>query len=240
MDRAEAPQWTHHLLLDGLMSDPIERYRRVRSSIPSEVTLVAVSKTRSVEDIRKVYDLGHRVFGENKAQELVEKAPLLPTDIEWHFIGHLQRNKVKDVIPHSSLIHSADSLRLLKEIDKRAGGIGKIQDVLLQIHIADEDAKYGFEPSQSDSVMSDIEQRFPNIRVRGLMGMATNTDDMNKVAAEFQGLKELFDQIKNSRSTDNTHFDILSMGMSGDAQTAVENGSNMVRIGTALFGPRVY
>lgn len=198
------------------------------------VTLVAVSKTKSETEILKLYDLGQRDFGENYVQELVDKQVHLPKDIRWHFIGHLQRNKVKYIAPFVHLIHSVDSSKLLQEINKQAAKLNKVIDVLLQVHIAEEETKFGFDEDELMDFSSQIKQ-FPNVRVRGLMGMATFTDDTEKVNREFQLLKKLFDKCNsNFQST----VDILSMGMSADYETAIKNGSTMVRIGSLLFGAR--
>ncbi len=196
-----------------------------------KVTLVAVSKTKPVEDILELYDPGQRDFGENYVQELLEKANQLPKDIRWHFIGHLQTNKVKLIVPFVQLIHGVDSLKLLKEINKEAGKAGKIVDCLLQVHIAKEETKFGFDEQELLTAdWSDME----NVNVAGLMGMASFTDDMDKVRKEFQKLRVVFDKL----SMLNAQFSILSMGMSSDYKIAIEEGSNMVRIGSLLFGER--
>lgn len=220
------------------MSELRSRYEQVCSKLPEHVTLVAVSKTRSVEEIKDLYEIGHREFGENKAQELVVKAPALPDDIIWHFIGHLQRNKVKAVVPHADIIHSVDSVRLLDEINKQAAKLVKVQDVLLQVHIAEEDAKFGLVKSIVPEIIRTSLNEHGAIRIRGLMGMATFTEDNGVIASEFNALKTLFDSIKATFKEELPAFDMLSMGMSGDAGIAVENGSTLVRIGTAIFGKR--
>jgi pyridoxal phosphate enzyme (YggS family) len=222
------------------MSDLKERYERVKSGIPPHVTLVAVSKTRSSGEIQAIHELGHRDFGENKAQELVDKAPILPDDIRWHFIGHLQRNKVKQVVPVAYLIHSVDSMRLLDEVNKRAAMIGKLQNVLLQVHIADESEKSGFPIDGLEEILKASLSEHANIRIRGLMGMATHTEDDEQIAGEFAGLAQLFDLLKRRYSEELPDFNVLSMGMSGDAGIAIANGSNTVRIGSSIFGPRSY
>lgn len=199
----------------------------------SEVTLVAVSKTKPVEDILELYNLGHRDFGENYVQELVEKAGKLPNDIRWHFIGHLQTNKVKFIIPFICLIHGVDSLKLLKEIDKQARKNRRVIDCLLQVHIAQEETKFGFDENE----LSGLEiSEFENIKIKGLMGMASFTEDMNKVRAEFRHLKTLFEKLQ----TTYPQLHILSTGMSHDYKIAIEEGSNMVRIGSMIFGERNY
>ena len=210
------------------------RYHQVRSSLPPHVALVAVSKTRTVEEIQALYDLGHRAFGENYPQELREKHPLLPRDIEWHFIGHLQRSNVKHVLPLVDLIHGIDSEKLLDEVEKRAQGLGRTVDVLLQVHIAQEETKHGFSTEEVETLLAHP-WRWSRIRPRGLMGMATNTEDHGIVSDEFRTLAGLFERV---RKTQEPTFDTLSMGMSGDAPWAIAAGSNLVRIGTALFGER--
>ncbi|MCL7987157.1 YggS family pyridoxal phosphate-dependent enzyme [Sphingobacterium sp. lm-10] len=205
-----------------------------------EVTLVAVSKTKPNEDILEAYEAGQRVFGENMVQELVTKQEALPQDIEWHLIGHLQSNKVKYIASFIAMIQSVDSLKLLKEINKHAAKNNRIIDCLLQIHIADEEAKFGFDHAEliealRDESLNDLN----NIRIRGLMGIATNTDNEKHIKEEFYELKMLFDGIKVSffRKTDS--FDTLSMGMSSDYPIAIEEGSNMIRLGSTIFGKRV-
>jgi pyridoxal phosphate enzyme (YggS family) len=201
------------------------------------VTLVAVSKTKSVDEIKELYDLGHRDFGENYEQELVDKQSHLPKDIRWHFIGHLQSNKVKKIAPFIHLIQSVDSFKLLKEINKQAEKNSRIINCLLQVHIAEEETKYGLDEREVETLMGANEgelQELRNVKVCGLMGMASFTDDMDKVKSEFQYLKNLFDKFKRNHPT----FQILSMGMSADYSVAVEEGSTMVRIGSLIFGER--
>ena len=200
------------------------------------VTLVAVSKTKSVEEIKQLYDLGQRDFGENYVQELVGKRSMLPADIRWHFIGHLQTNKVKQVVPFISLVQSVDSLKLLQEIDKQAKKIGREVDCLLQVHIAQEETKFGFSENELDQVIRTLEELpVKNAHVKGLMGMASFTDDMKKVRTEFRYLKSLFDKFSSRWSG----LDTLSMGMSSDYSVAIEEGSTMVRIGSLIFGARI-
>jgi PLP dependent protein len=213
-----------------------ERYRTIRSRTPPEVTLVAVSKTRSVEEIKALYDLGHRAFGENYPQELREKQPLLPADIEWHFIGHLQTNKVKYIAPFVHLVHGVDSVKLLDELDRRAAQNGRVQEVLLQVHIAEEDTKHGFGADEL-LALAGVGWTWKNLNVRGLMGMASNTQDSTQVKHEFDGLRALFDKLA---VTYGPHFDTLSMGMSADAPEALAAGSTLLRVGTAIFGERDY
>jgi hypothetical protein len=203
----------------------------IQISLPKEVTLVAVSKTKPNTDILEAYHAGQRIFGENKAHELAQKAEELPKDISWHMIGHLQTNKVKFIAPFTSLIHGVDSIKLLKEINKRAAQNNRIIDCLLQVHIATESTKFGFDiPKVNEAI--DSANEYQNIRIVGLMGMATFTDNKQQVIQEFSSLKVVFDTAKNE------HITILSMGMSGDYQLAIEQGSNMVRVGSAIFGHR--
>ncbi|MBR4723098.1 MAG: YggS family pyridoxal phosphate-dependent enzyme, partial [Muribaculaceae bacterium] len=183
-------------------------------------------------------DAGQRIFGESRAQELAAKAPLLPKDIRWHFIGHLQTNKVTVVVPHVELIHSVDSLRLLQVIDREAARIGKCQDILLQLHVAEEETKFGFAVDEIDEAVAEA-SRLVNIRLRGLMAMATNTDDTERVRADFLAAKAAFDSTRQSLIADSrSRFDTLSMGMSDDRDIAIDCGSTMVRIGTDIFGER--
>ena len=209
-----------------------EVYNQVHEELRlSKITLVAVSKTKPIEDILELYNLGHRDFGENYVQELTEKNEKLPNDIRWHFIGHLQTNKVKSITPFIYLIHGVDSLKLLKEIDKQAEKNKRVIDCLLQVHIAQEETKFGFDETE----LSGLElKQFRNVRIKGLMGMASLTDDINKIRIEFKSLKILFEKLKIK----NPELSILSMGMSADYKIAIEEGSNMVRIGSLLFGER--
>ena len=203
----------------------------ILESIAKEVTLVAVSKTRQNSAIIEAYQIGQRIFGENKVQELVQKFEELPKDINWHMIGHLQTNKVKFIAPFVSLIHGVDSVKLLKEINKRAKLNNRVIDCLLQVHIATESTKFGFDiPKVNEAI--DSANEYQNIRIVGLMGMATFTDNKQQVTQEFSSLKTVFDTVKNE------HITTLSMGMSGDYQLAIEQGSNMVRVGSAIFGHR--
>lgn len=211
-----------------------EAYQKIHEELRLlNITLVAVSKTKPIEEILELYDLGHRDFGENYVQELVEKAELLPNDIRWHFIGHLQTNKVKLITPFIYLIHGVDSLKLLKELDKRAEKNKRVINCLFQIHIAQEETKFGFD--ETELLYLDLKQ-YLNVRIKGLMGMASLTDDINKIRIEFKSLKILFEKLK----TQNPELTILSMGMSADYKIAIEEGSNMVRIGSLLFGERNY
>ena len=201
----------------------------------NQVTLVAVSKTKPVSEIRELYHLGQRDFGENYVQELAEKQSQLPPDIRWHFIGHLQSNKARFIVPFVHLIHGVDSFKLLKEISKQASKISREVNCLLQVHIAEEETKFGFDEAELAFAMKEISQNgIQNIKVRGLMGMASFTDDIIKVRSEFARLKKLFDVYAGNQ------FDTLSMGMSGDFEEAIADGSTMVRIGSLLFGARDY
>ena len=210
----------------------------VLSTIPENVKLIAVSKMKPVDLIREAYDAGHRSFGENKVQELREKQPVLPENIEWHMIGHLQSNKVKYIAPYIYMIHAVDSFKLLKEINKRAKSNDRVIKVLLQVHIATEESKFGFNDQEVIELLNNPEfAALANIQISGLMGMATNTIDIDLIRSEFKGLKALFDQLQNEYLNKNT-FTELSMGMSNDYLIAIEEGSTMIRIGTAIFGLR--
>jgi len=202
------------------------------------VTLVAVSKTKTVEDILELYELGQKDFGENYVQELLEKQAKLPADIRWHFIGHLQSNKVKLIVPFIRLIHSVDSFKLLNEINKQSQKINRVTNCLLQVHIAEEETKFGFDEKELDETISRYaNMQMKNVEVKGLMGMASFTDDLNKVRNEFKYLRSLFDNYNKLQIT-NHKLQTLSMGMSSDYKIAIEEGSNMVRIGSLLFGAR--
>ena len=212
-----------------------ERIVKIRAEMPEGVRLVAVSKTKGEGEILEAYAAGQRDFGENKVQELTAKYEALPRDIRWHMIGHLQRNKVKYLIDFVSLIHGVDSLRLLREIDKRAAGAGRVVDCLLQVHIAEESTKFGFDKDELRELFEGGElDQLEHIRIRGLMGMATFTEDQRQVRREFRSLKALFDAFCGALAD----ADTLSMGMSGDYEIALEEGSNMVRIGSSIFGSR--
>lgn len=214
-----------------------ENLLQIKDSIPDHVTLVAVSKTKPNNLIMEAYEAGQRIFGENRVQELVDKHEALPKDIEWHMIGHLQRNKVKFIAPFVSLIHGVDSFRLLQEIDKQAVKNERIQDVLLQFHIAEEETKFGFDLEECYEMLNSKEfQAMNNIRICGVMGMATFTSDVRQVREEFHTLKSYFIQLKEKIT--NGGFNIISMGMSGDYEIAIEQGSNMIRVGSSIFGSR--
>ena len=214
-----------------------ENLKHIKEDIPTQVTLVAVSKTKPIELIKEAYNAGQRNFGENYIQELEDKHKLLPTDINWHAIGHLQSNKVKYIAPFVHLIHAVDSLKLLREIDKQALKNNRVIDCLLQIHIAKEDTKFGFSFEECEHLFQQDEFKgLKNIRITGFMGMATNTDDETQIRNEFRSLKDFFSQF----STLNSQFSILSMGMSADYKIAIEEGSTMIRIGSSIFGERNY
>lgn len=212
-----------------------EQYQAVKSALPSDITLVAVSKTHSTDKIKQVYDLGQRIFAENKVQELVEKAPHLPKDIQWHLIGHLQTNKVKYIADFVDTIQSVDSEKLLSEINKHAGKHQRIIKVLLQVKIAEEDTKSGMEISETKELfLKWLQGNFPNVKITGLMGMATFTDDEAQIEREFSFLKRLYDQLSLQHP-----LSVLSMGMSGDYPLAIACGANSIRIGSAIFGERL-
>ena len=215
-----------------------QNLQNILAELPTEVTLVAVSKTKPVEDILQAYQAGQRIFGENKVQEMTDKYEQLPKDIQWHMIGHLQTNKVKYLIPYISLIHGVDSLKLLQEINRQAARFDKKINCLIQVHIAQEETKFGFDAAEIERLLySDEFKSFQNIQVSGFMGMATFTDNQSQIKAEFTALKNIFDQYKNL-ILPNFKAEILSMGMSGDYALAVQCGSNMVRIGSSIFGTR--
>ncbi|WP_313580046.1 YggS family pyridoxal phosphate-dependent enzyme [Chishuiella sp.] len=209
---------------------------QIEQTIPKHVTLIAVSKTKPISDLEEAYAAGIRDFGENKIQEMCDKYETLPKDIRWHMIGHVQTNKVKYMAPFVDLIHGVDSLKLLKEINKQAEKNNRVIKVLLQQFIADEETKFGLDENEVRQIMSDEVNKLPYIQVVGLMGMATFTDDENKIRNEFKLLKSNFDFLKST----NENISILSMGMSGDYKTAIEEGSTMVRIGSSIFGHRNY
>ena len=217
-------------------------YKKLINDLGEKTTLVAVSKVRTEDDIMDLYTLGHRDFGENYVQELIEKQLVLPKDIQWHFIGHLQTNKVKFIIPFVHLIHTVDSFKLLLEINRQAKKTDRVVDCLLQVHIAKEETKYGLHEAELEELMQGLNaagkaHELENIRVAGLMGMASLTNDEFRVRVEFELLSSLYDKYASIRSA-NVHFTTLSMGMSDDYRIAIEEGSNMVRIGSLLFGKR--
>ena len=207
----------------------------IKASLPENVTLVAVSKTKPVSDLLEAYEAGQRIFGENKIQEMSDKFEQMPKDIEWHMIGHVQTNKVKFMTPFVSLIHGVDSLKLLEEINKQALKNDRIIDCLLQIHIAEEDTKFGLDEDELNEILKLVQNdKFENIKIKGLMGMATFTENQDQIKKEFLHLKAIFEKC----SILNSNFSLLSMGMSGDYQLAIDCGSTMVRIGSSIFGGR--
>jgi len=217
-----------------------ENLLKIKSSLPENVTLVAVSKTKPVADLLEAYNAGQRIFGENKIQEMTEKWEQMPKDIQWHMIGHIQTNKVKFMAPYVSLIHGVDSLKLLHEINKQALKNNRIIDCLLQIHIAEEETKFGLDEEELTGIIRFITQNgviYKNIRIVGLMGMATFTDNQIQIKKEFEHLKSIFDNYQKL-NTENCLLNTLSMGMSGDYKLAIACGSTMVRIGSSIFGGR--
>lgn len=220
-----------------LVMSPVEQLKLVRNALPADVTLIAVSKTHPADVIRTVYDAGQRAFGENRPQELREKYDLLPKDIEWHMIGHLQTNKVKYIAPFVRMIHSVDSDKLLAVIDKEAAKNDRIIDVLMEVHIASEETKSGWEPDELRAYLERGEwRRYRNVRIRGLMTIATQTEDHTLVRHEFQTVHDMFAELREKYF--GTEFDTLSMGMTHDYPVAVECGATMVRIGSMIFGAR--
>ncbi len=216
-----------------------ERLKNFLKQVPEDITLVAVSKTKPVELIKEAYDAGHRAFGENKAQELAEKKLQLPDDIAWHFIGHLQRNKVKYIAPFVTLVHAVDSLKLLHEINKQALNSNRVINCLLQFHIATEETKFGLNFEEASVLIENEDyHKMENIKICGVMGMATFTDDMELVRSEFRMLKGYFDRLKEKYFANDFQFKEISMGMSNDYEVAIEEGSTIIRIGTKIFGSR--
>lgn len=215
-----------------------DNLNRIRAALPLAVTLIAVTKTKPVALLQEAYDAGSRDFGENRVQEMVEKQPQLPADLRWHQIGHLQTNKVKYIAPFVHLIHAVDSLKLLDEINRQAAKNQRVINCLLQIYIADEDTKFGLLPDEARALLNNsVFATLTNVCITGLMGLATNTDNTAQVRQEFRSLKMLYDKLATIRRT-NVQFDTLSMGMSGDYPIAVDEGSTMVRVGSAIFGAR--
>ena len=214
-----------------------EKITSLKADIPSNVTLVAISKTKPNSDILEAYETGHRIFGENKIQEMTQKWEELPKDIEWHMVGHVQRNKVKYMAPFVALVHAVDSLKLLKEIEKEARKNERVINCLLQIKIAEEDTKYGIDVEETKQILnSEAYRKMSHVKVVGLMGMATLTENEAKIRKEFSFLKTTFDELKKEYNS----FTTLSMGMSGDFKIAIESGSNMIRVGSFIFGERNY
>ena len=215
-----------------------ENLLEIKSELPKNVTLVAVSKTKPISDLMEAYDADQRIFGENKIQEMTEKWESMPKDIHWHMIGHIQTNKVKFMVPYVSLIHGVDSMKLLEEINKQALKNNRIIDCLLQMHIAEEETKFGLNEEELNNLLnSDSFKTMSNVRIVGLMGMATFTNNQSQIKKEFLLLKSIFDS-KKAISIVNCQLSILSMGMSGDYKLAIECGSSMVRIGSSIFGGR--
>ena len=211
----------------------------IKSQLPNQVTLVAVSKTKPIADLMEAYNAGQRIFGENKIQEMTEKWEQMPKDIQWHMIGHVQTNKVKYMAAYVTLIHGVDSLKLLEEINKQALKQHRIIDCLLQIYIAKEESKFGLDEHELIEILNSEEfKQLKNIKIVGLMGMATFTEHQNQIKKEFQNLKRIFDKLQNQPTTYNLAPTNLSMGMSGDYKLAIESGSTMVRIGSSIFGTR--
>lgn len=218
-----------------------ENIRKIKSELPEGVLLVAVSKTKPNEEILQAYNTGHRVFGENKVQELVRKYEELPKDIEWHFIGHLQTNKVKYIAPFVHLIHGIDSLKLLKTVNKEAVKNNRVISCLIQFHIARESTKFGFLPDEARAMLASEEfSQLKNVQICGVMGMATFTDDEAQIRSEFKTLAGYFESLKNDYFKDAEHFREISMGMSDDYRIAIEEGSTIIRVGSKIFGERNY
>lgn len=218
-----------------------ENIRKLQDSLPKGVGLVAVSKFHPVELLREAYDAGQRIFGESRAQELLQKVGQMPDDVKWHFIGHLQTNKVRAIVPYVAMIHSIDSEKLLQVVDSEAERAGRVVDVLLQLHVAQEETKYGMTADECVAMVeSGVLAELTHIRVCGVMGMATNTDDENEIRAEFRKIKQVFDLLHEGCLHDSDCFREISMGMSDDYQIAVEEGSTLVRVGHSIFGERQY
>lgn len=221
--------------------DIAKNIKEITERLPENVRLVAVSKTKPNEDILEAYNTGHRIFGENKVQDLITKYEELPKDIEWHFIGHPQTNKVKYIAPFIALIHGVDSIKLLKTINKEAVKNDRVIDVLLQFHIAEESTKFGLSPDEADELLSsEAFNQLKNVRIIGVMGMATYTDEKDQVRNEFRALKGIFNSLKNEYFSDSEFFTEISMGMSGDYPLAIEEGSTLIRVGSKIFGARNY
>ncbi|MBO4381698.1 MAG: YggS family pyridoxal phosphate-dependent enzyme [Bacteroidales bacterium] len=219
----------------------IEKYREIKQSLPENVRLIAVSKFKPASDIKMLYDEGQRAFGENKAQEMKAKHEVLPQDIEWHFIGTLQTNKIKYIAPYVTMIHSIDRAELLREVNKHAAKVGRIIPCLLQFHIAEEETKHGFLLEECEEMLRSSEfGQLQNVSLHGVMGMATFTDDMEQVRGEFRHLHDIYLHLKETYFQNNPDFKELSMGMTDDYPIAIEEGSTMVRIGSAIFGARDY
>ncbi len=217
-----------------------DNLERIKATLPEGVRLVAVSKIKPNEDILEAYNAGQRLFGENYATELRDKAAALPKDIEWHFIGHLQGKQLKYYIQFVSMIHGVDSIAHLEEVEHAAAKVNRVVDVLLQVHVAKEETKFGFAPEDLDEPQELAQLELPHVRIRGMMGMASHTDDQERVRTDFRAIRAFFDKLKNGPYRDRPEFDTVSMGMSHDYKIAVEEGSTMVRIGSSIFGERDY
>lgn len=218
-----------------------ENINTLKAELPETVKIIPISKRQPEERLQEAYDAGQRIFGENKAQELQERFEKFPKDIEWHFVGHLQRNKVKYIVPFVKMIHSVDSLRLLRKINQEAEKNERSIDCLLQLHIADEESKFGLSCEKAEEILqSDDYKKMQHIRIIGLMAMATNTDDTDKVRKEFKTLKACFDRLKEKYFADKDYFKEISAGMTNDYPIAVEEGSTMIRVGSLIFGERQY
>ena len=218
-----------------------DNLEKIRATVPEGVTWVAVSKTKPVSDIQEAYEAGQRVFGENYPQEMRDKHEVLPTDIQWHFIGHLQTNKIKYIIPFVTLIHSIDTANLLEAVNKEARKHDRVVDCLLQFHIALEETKFGLDLEEARQLLdSDAFKQMENVRICGVMGMGTFTDNMDEVRKEFKHLKSIFETLKQEYFADQPQFKEISMGMSEDYPIAIEEGATMIRVGSKIFGPRNY
>ena len=218
-----------------------ENLAKIKATIPDGVTLVAVSKTKPISDIQEAYDAGHRTFGENYPQEMRDKHEALPKDIQWHFIGHLQTNKIKYIIPYVTLIHSIDTANLLEAVNKEAKKHERVVDCLLQFHIAQEETKFGLDLNEARQLLeSESFKQMEDVRICGVMGMGTFTDDMEEVRKEFKHLKSIFETLKQDYFADQPQFKEISMGMSEDYPIAIEEGATLIRVGSKIFGPRNY
>lgn len=223
------------------MTDIQLHLKEILAELPPQTRLVAVSKFHPAEAIREAYDMGQRIFGESKVQELTDKYESLPKDIEWHFIGHLQTNKVKYIAPFVSMIHAVDSFKLLCEIDKQAAKVNRVIPCLLEMHVAQEESKFGFTFEECRALLAEGEwKNLSHVSIAGIMGMASYTDDLHQIQQEFQSLSDFFKELKNSYFSENSQFCELSMGMSHDYPEAVKRGSTLVRVGSKIFGDRIY
>lgn len=223
------------------MTDIQLHLKEILAELPPQTRLVAVSKLHPAEAIREAYDMGQRIFGESKVQELTGKYESLPKDIEWHFIGHLQTNKVKYIAPFVSMIHAVDSFKLLCEIDKQAAKVNRVIPCLLEMHVAQEESKFGFTFEECRALLAEGEwKNLSHVSIAGIMGMASYTDDLHQIQQEFQSLSDFFKELKNSYFSGNSQFCELSMGMSHDYPEAVKRGSTLVRVGSKIFGDRIY